>query len=216
MKRPRLIPCIRFGIVVLASLLSVMGLGNYDISQHRMTNAAMSLPAIKSVDGYQFELITPADLTIPKLGQHQQFKIGLKITNNTAHSRYFLLAPRLMMANSDGVPLFVLPVAYTSQRPIDRRDYQLIAPGKSTTVEGDAVLSNNADGIELSFANPLHYYDRYRVPIAGEYRMSFDYSNQNRGWPELYNGKIIDKPIANIWTGHITTPAKTIKLMNAQ
>jgi hypothetical protein len=100
----------------------------------------------------------------------------------------------------------------------DRRDNQLILPGKSVVYEGRAFLSNDADGIELSFFNPGREGYIYRVPAAGEYRVSFNYIDGGvREYPaEIHKGKVIHATIANIWTGHITTPAKTIKLVNAQ
>jgi hypothetical protein len=178
------------------------------------------LPIINSVNGYQFELIAPAELTIPQPGKKsQQFKMGLKITNNTAHPRYFCLcAVELKATNRYGWPLEAMDVNYTMYLAWDRRDNQLILPGKSVVYEGRAFLSNDADGIELSFFNPGREGYIYRVPAAGEYRVSFNYIDGGvREHPaEIHKGKVIHAAIANIWTGHITTPAKTIKLVNAQ
>jgi hypothetical protein len=220
MKHPLLIPYIRVGGVAIAALYLLVIFWRHEFDHQRLLDSAMSLPIINSVNGYQFELIAPTELTIPQPGQKsQQFKMGLKITNNTAHARYFCLcAAELKATNRYGLPLAAVDVDYIHEVAMDRRDNQLILPGKSVMYEGDASLSSDADGIELSFFNPGREGYIYRVPDAGEYRISFNYVDRRvREWPtEIHKGKVIRSAIANIWTGRITTPAKTIKLVNAQ
>ncbi len=221
MKRSLVIPYIRVGSVAIATLYLLAIFWRHEFDHQRLLDSAMSLPIINSVNGYQFELIAPSELTIPQSGQKsQQFKMGLKITNNTAQARYFCLCDAALKAtNRYGWPLRAMDVDYRRYLAMDRRDYQVIPPGKSVVYEGDASVSNDdANGIELSFFNVGREGYIYRVPAAGEYRIAFNYVDRGvRRWPaEIRGGKVIYEAIDNIWAGHINTPTKTIKLVNSQ
>ncbi|RUR73288.1 hypothetical protein ACF3DV_10610 [Chlorogloeopsis fritschii PCC 9212] len=103
-----------------------------------MSSSESSNSNIIEVDGIQFETLMPERVVqIPPklLNAKFQVQFGIRITNNTAITRSFLLffaRPQFLQLNQQKVPKFG-PNVNGSYNPL-LSDFQLLIPGKSLTL----------------------------------------------------------------------------------
>ncbi len=165
----------------------------------------------KAVDDYQFEVIVPDQVVLPKSGEQKEFRIGLKITNNTDKPRYFLFGPLIpVIKKSDGSSV-ELSQAIISMNGISREDYQEIAPGESKVYFG-YIFARNKDYNSSLYIGDSHNegYLWSRVS-AGTYKISLRYINHSSS--RSIGG---EKPelIDNIWIGEEYTSSKEMQIIN--
>jgi hypothetical protein len=161
---------------------------------------------------YQFEVIAPDAIILPKPNHRTETKIGIKITNKTSQPRFFCLCPvEPKIVDTEGVQLVINPDIADHDMGFRRRDYKEIPAGKSYTYYSQASFSNQAGKIKFHFSNPNRDVYVSNTILSGEYSFSLRYSNTVDYFPaSIYPGKS-DSEIRGIWTGEIDIPSKKIR-----
>jgi hypothetical protein len=164
----------------------------------------------KVIDDYQFEVLVPDQIVLSKPVEKREFKIGLKITNNTDKPRWFLFGPLIpVITRFDGSSV-ELSQAIISINGISREDYQEIAPGQSKVYFGYIAEWNKDYKSSLYIGDSHNEGYLWGRVLAGMYKISLRYTNYNSSRriggenPEL---------IDNIWVGDTYTPSKEIQIM---
>jgi hypothetical protein len=158
---------------------------------------------------FQFEVVAPEKVFLPLPEERKDFKIGLKITNNTNEPKYFSpFNTKPEIFTKDNIPLRRDPEKIKGDEGIYLRDvFKRVPPKGSSTFWIDVSITNsNYIGNTVLFFNNGYVFQNVS---PGKFRLYISYSSE---WLKQETKSQISErsEITNPWIGEIKTPAKDI------
>jgi hypothetical protein len=198
-----------FGALMISSLIAF---SVWTFNQHAMDLGQLKRLAVNVIESkdYQFEVIVPERITLPKPGKILNFKIGFKISNKSSRPKYFCLCSTVpKIVNSDGSSGEISSFAIHDMA-LTRRDFEEIFPGQSKIYYKDAGFSYEDNQIVFHLENPGHESYVYYGVEPGYYWFSLNYKNNINYFPAWGSLPALDDD--NTWTGEVHTSPKKIYL----
>ncbi|MBD2411150.1 hypothetical protein FACHB389_21820 [Nostoc calcicola FACHB-389] len=153
-----------------------------------MSSCESNNPNPIEVDGICFETVIPERvLRIPpkQCDAKTQVQFGIRITNNTANPRNFLLfaaRPEFLQQNKQKMPQFG-PNANTSVSP-ELSDFKLLMPGESVTFLVEGYFEWFENELKFAFMRKDATYWWYGNFESGTYSINIIYENPYPSWEQ--------------------------------
>jgi hypothetical protein len=163
-----------------------------------------------SSSDFQFQVVAPDEVFLPFSGETKEFKIGLKITNNTSKPKYFCLCPmEPEIVDENDITLKKSPPKFTGERLLNLTNYsKKISPKRSLIFYMNVSIKNWNRQKDVFFDNG---YTIQNVS-PGKFRLYISYysyySEKVAEMTQSENSEQLE--IKNLWTGKIKTSAKDI------